>query len=305
MNDHYVKHIQSHPCPTYLIFEAPLFKKIFSIIVTFNSDLQQLKKSLGCLRSQCEVVVVDNSTQKFLADEIRKICRLFDIQYLSLDGNLGIARAQNIGISFARQHGATDILLMDDDSLAPSTLVSQLLKAREQSQVHSLIVSARTISVSGKDLSNRTSDFFNGRTICTELTSSGTLIPLSVFDRVGDFDESLFIDCVDFEWGWRAIDAGITLALCDNVFIQHRLGEGVRLGFRIPSPVRHYYQYRNVFRMIFRSKAPLRWRVEQSIKLPIKILLIVLLADRRITRLRFAAWGIVDAFTGRSGKFNH
>jgi rhamnosyltransferase len=251
------------------------------------------------------VVVVDNSTQMLLASEIREICRLLDVYYISLDGNRGIARAQNIGISFARQHGATDILLMDDDSLAPFTLVSQLVTARERSHVYPLVVSARTISVSGNDLSNRSSNCSNGLTICTELTSSGSLIPISVFDRVGDFDDSLFIDCVDFEWGWRAIAGGVTLALCDQVFIQHSLGESVRLGFRIPSPIRHYYQYRNILRMIVRSNAPLGWRLKQSIKLPIKMLLIALLADRRITRLRYVTLGIIDSIKGRSGKFNH
>ena len=280
-------------------------KKITAIIVTYNTNLEQIEKSLNCLKIQCKVVVVDNSTQKSIADGIREICLLSDVECLSLGENLGIAQAQNIGISFARQHGATDVLLMDDDSLAPSTLVNQLLEARAGSEAYPLVVSARTIGVSGKDLSNRSSISIKGLTICTALTSSGTLIPLSVFDRVGDFDESLFIDCVDFEWGWRAIDAKVTLALCDNVFIQHRLGESARLGFRIPSPIRHYYQYRNVFRMIRKSKAPLRWRVEQSIKLPVKILLIALLADRRITRLRYAAWGILDSINGRWGKFNH
>jgi len=287
------------------IVEEVLSFKIFSVVVTYNSNLEQLKNSLICLTAQCKVVVVDNSTHNLRAAEIRDMCGLFNVHYLSLDGNLGIARAQNEGISFARECGATDILLMDDDSLAAPTLINHLLNARERSLVNPLVVSARTISFSGKDLSNRNAKSVDGLTLCTELTSSGTLIPVSLFDLVGNFDESLFIDCVDFEWGWRAMDKGVKLALCDQVFIQHRLGQATRLGFRIPSPVRHYYQYRNVLRMIVRSRAPLRWRVGQSIKLPFKILLIVLLADSRITRLRFAAWGIVDALIGRSGQFNH
>lgn len=280
-------------------------KGVIAVVVTFNSDLIRLTKLLSTLANQCCVVVVDNSTQASCREQIRAACGRAGVFCLPLGDNFGIAHAQNIGIAWAREHAAVDILLMDDDSMPTQSLVVDLLEARKTSQLNLAVVSARTVSENGEDISNRGPQNSVGLTPCNELTSSGTLISASIFDRVGVFDDRLFIDCVDFEWGWRALALGVPLMLCDGVAIQHRLGEATRLGLRIPSPIRHYYQYRNVSMMIVRSKAPFRWRLFQLIKLPVKLVLLLLLADRRFDRLRYAAWGLCDFFTVRTGKFNH
>jgi rhamnosyltransferase len=224
---------------------------------------------------------------------------------MPLGDNYGIAHAQNCGITWAREHAASEILLMDDDSIPSETLVKDLLDTRRDYKVQPVVVSARIISSEGKDMSNRAADNSVTLTPCSDLTSSGTLIPLTVFDQVGLFDEQLFIDCVDFEWGWRVRARGLPLLLCNRVKLQHRLGEGTRMGMRIPSPIRHYYQYRNVSKMIVCSKAPLRWRLSQLLRLPVKLFLIALLADHRSKRLRYAAWGLRDFLLGRTGRFNH
>lgn len=291
---------------TYQVRAAPyLSATVVAVVVTYNSDLTRLVESLSALARQCAVVVVDNSTQGASRDRIREACEQTGAIWLPLGDNLGIAHAQNRGIAWARERAASDILLMDDDSVPPQSFVADLLEARKLSSMQPVVASARTIGADGEDLSNRTTESDVDLTPCSELTSSGALIPVVVFDLVGVFDDRLFIDCVDFEWGWRALSLGVPLVLCNRVTIQHRLGEGARLGLRIPSPIRHYYQFRNVLRMIVSSKAPLRWRLSQLIKLPVKLALIALLADRRADRLRYAAWGLLDFLSGRAGEFNH
>jgi rhamnosyltransferase len=282
-----------------------MHKDVFSIVVTFNSDFQRLSASLEILAKQCSVVVVDNSTIHSSREKIAFFCDSLRLMYIPLFDNCGVAMAQNIGVDAARKKGGVDILLMDDDSLPNATLVADLLDARRSSKADLVVVSARTVSECGEDLSNSRSNGSNGLTPCGDLTSSGSLISLAVFDLVGSFDEKLFIDCVDFEWGWRAKAKGVVLYLCDQVAIRHRLGVGSRFGFRIPGPIRHYYQYRNILKMIFKSKATLRWRFGQLIKLPVKIILIILLADSRSARLKYVYWGVFDYLTNRFGKFSH
>jgi rhamnosyltransferase len=277
-------------------------ESICALIVCYNSDLDRLEKSLRLLTGQSFVIVVDNSDVAISSGKIELICHSFGALYLSMGGNCGIAEAQNVGIEIARKRGAKDLLLMDDDSLPTPTLVRELLLTREAIHGNFVVVSARTIDECGRDVSNCAPVGLSGVTLCSQLTSSGALIPMAVFDAVGVFDDKLFIDCVDFEWGWRAVNCGVSLFLCDRVAIQHRLGTGSRFGLRFPSPVRHYYQYRNILKMIFQSKAPLSWRASQLIKLPVKLILIVILADFRIIRVRFAALGIWDFLRGRFGK---
>ena len=275
------------------------------VLVTYNSDIQRLTELFSVLDHQCAVVVVDNSTQGASREQIRVVCEQASAFLLPLSDNYGIAYAQNLGIAWARDRAASDILLMDDDSIPPQSFVSDLLKARASCQIQPMVISARTVDINGQDISNCPVQNLTGLSPCSDLTSSGALIPVVVFDRVGYFDDSLFIDCVDFDWGWRALALGVPLMLCDSVIVQHRLGEGSRLGLKIPNPIRHYYQYRNVLRMIVRSEAPIGWRLSQLIKLPVKLIMIGLVADKKIARLRYAALGVVDFIIGRTGKFNH
>ena len=279
-------------------------ESIYAIVVTFNSSTLRLSKLLSSLSQQCSIIVVDNSIQILSQERIQSICENLKIYYLSLGDNFGIAHAQNIGIALAREMGATDILLMDDDSLPSQQFVRGLLDARRLSKFQPVVVSARTISEEGKDISNCPANKAERLTACGELTSSGTLISMAIFDRVKNFDDRLFIDCVDFEWGWRALALGFPLVLCNEITIQHKLGEGTQFGLKIPSPIRHYYQYRNILKLIFHSRAPFGWRLSQIIKLPVKLVLILILADQRFSRIRYAAWGIYDFFVGRYGKFD-
>jgi rhamnosyltransferase len=277
---------------------------IFAVIVSYNSDIERLTQSLKILKTQCNLVVVDNSTEEKNRRNIMSLCRKIGAHLIALHDNFGIAFAQNAGISWSRDNGAEYVLLLDDDSIPSRNLIVDLLAIRASHVLSDVVVSARTISEDGDDLSNRRYASDTGLTDYSEMNSSGTLFPMSVFDRVGKFNEELFIDCVDFEWGWRARSLGIPLLLCETVSIEHRLGDGFRHGFGWPSPIRHYYQYRNVLRMIFYSRAPIRWRVSQSLKLPAKILLIFLLSNNRTARLRFSLLGIRDFLIQRYGKYS-
>jgi rhamnosyltransferase len=279
--------------------------RVYSIVVSYNSNLMHLEKVLSDLVKQCNVVVVDNSTKNCSRTGIRDVCGKLNIHLIALNDNFGIAYGQNVGVAWVRSQGGTEILLLDDDSTPNPNLVSGLLEAQAESGCCSAVIGAITVGPDGKNLSNTRTPTMRGFSVCTELNSSGTLIPISVFDRVGNFNESLFIDCVDFEWGWRARLLGIPLLLCEDVVMQHRLGHSSRFGLRIPSPIRHYYQYRNVLKMVADSGAPAVWRLSQLVKLPIKLVLILFIADRRYDRLRYAVYGIVDFVLRRYGKFCH
>jgi rhamnosyltransferase len=279
---------------------------VVAVIVTFNSDLNRLAQSLQLLMPQCNVLVVDNSTDFISQNKIKDLCFKNGIFILTLGENFGIGHAQNLGIDWARKNSATDILLMDDDSIPSKTLVGDLLDSRKLSLVQPVVVSARTISDSGVDLSNVITIVDDCALIpCSELTSSGALISIEICNLVGEFDSQLFIDCVDFEWGWRAKSLGVPLFLCKLVTIQHRLGVCTRFGLRLPTPIRHYYQYRNILRMIIFSEAPVYWRLLQLVKLPIKLVLIILIANQRFERLYYAVMGVKDFIAGRNGQYNH
>lgn len=277
-------------------------EKTICVIVTYHTNLQHLMNVLDILSKQCRVIICDNTDAKEQAEKI-KICALKkNSVYISMMGNVGIACAQNKGITTCWKLGAKNAFLLDDDSI-PSHNVIVTLELALESLSDFTVVGARTIS-KGKDISNAISR--DNLIPCRDLMSSGALINRKVFECVGEFDERLFIDCVDFDWGWRAIQIGVKLYLIQDATIEHSLGIGTLdlslFSLRLPSPIRHYYQFRNILRIISRSHVPWFWKVEQMIKLPIKLLLILIIAPESSKRTKFALLGIFDAIRGCWGK---
>lgn len=273
--------------------------EVKAVLVTFQTDVNRLDDILKILSFQCAVIVADNSSDEDHAKCIAACVRKYKGHYLSMGGNRGIASAQNLGIYYAWRSGAEAVLLLDDDSIPDDQLIPSLMVSVKELGSNAVVI-ANSIDGTGKEISH-VRRVKGSLPKCREMRSSGTLIQRKVFERVGTFDESLFIDCVDFDWGWRAQQAGITLHVCRAAVITHQLGDGQVAGIRYPSPIRHYYQYRNILRMMLRAYTPWSWRLSQFFKLPIKLLLITALMPEKSRRLRYAFAGIRDFFLGRSG----
>lgn len=275
---------------------------VFGVIVAYNTDTKRLASVFRTLVPQCSVVLADNSEDPICSAEIRACVAQFGGLYIAMGGNQGIGAAQNMAIAAAWKAGAEAVLLLDDDSTPAPDLVSVLAACRSPVLGERAVFCANALDAQGRDIGNA-----RGHTglmpRCRDMMSSGTFLRRDVFETVGSFDVGLFIDCVDFDWGWRAQRLGVSIYVCRETAITHRLGEGVAAGVRIPSPIRHYYQFRNILRLMTRGHTPWGWRAIQAIKLPIKLMLIAMLMPNPMMRIRYAIAGIHDALRGRSGKW--
>lgn len=276
--------------------------KVTAVIVTYRPTLTVLGEIMRVLSGQCEVIIADNAPTPEEGRLVAvQIANAGHGVYLSMEGNRGIGAAQNAGIAVAWASDAEAVLLLDDDSIPAPDLVECLVECAN-SLGSQAVVSANAITPDGTEISN-VRNSAGALPHCREMMSSGTLIRRSIFERVGLFDEDLFIDGVDFDWGWRARRLGFDLRLCRSTAIQHSLGEGRVAGVRYPSPIRHYFQYRNILCLMRRPHTPLDWRATQLFKLAAKLTLIPLLMPQRMVRLRFAISGIRDALRGVGGPY--
>jgi len=109
---------------------------------------------------------------------------------------------------------------------------------------------------------NRNREIKSNTTSCStkeidELITSGSLLNLSLFKKLGGFDEELFIDLVDNEYCLRARLQDFSIIQFSNIYLAHRLGTEVvnssikslfliRKKKEVHSPLRCYYMYRNM-----------------------------------------------------------
>lgn len=279
-----------------------------AIIVTYNSNPIRLEKSISLLELQSFIIVCDNSTDIKVKLEIQEITKKFDIKYINMQGNQGIAKAQNYGLDVAATLNYRFVFFLDDDSIPESGIIKDIIDIYDRlvlrgHKVAAVGASARDIN--GKDISNALAKD-SAVVPCTQMMSSGVLIPLNVIKVVGPMNDSLFIDCVDFDWGWRALSLGYEIFLAKALSFEHSLGQQYikigRLRFGVPSPIRHYYQYRNILFMMSKSYVPLSWKIRQICSLFFKLVLFTIFISPRLKRLNYMINGITDWAQNVTGK---
>ena len=95
--------------------------KITALVVLYNKKISE-SKSIMNLKNYIDILVLDNSEQN-LDNEIE--AKKMNLNYLSMNGNIGLSKAYNKGINFLKNK--TDyILLCDDDTNITKEYINEL-----------------------------------------------------------------------------------------------------------------------------------------------------------------------------------
>lgn len=285
-------------------------KSIACIVTAYNPSLAHLEQQIRVLSADADCFVVDNSTQPKLREGVQGLCTRTGARFLDMGGNVGLGAAQNAGIRAARSKGYRYVLFMDDDSMPDRLMLSKLLaELARQEQAFGLAIVTPIVKNVFSDVTRESITTRGATTRCdrAKLMSSGTLTPLKLFDLIGPLDEILFVDYVDYELGWRAQAAGIPKFVVHDAILEHSIGEGdlsfLGLKLRTPSPIRHYFQFRNTFLLWRRKSVPMTWKISRALLLPIKFLLLYMLTGFSRERLTYAMLGIKHGLSNIGGPF--
>ncbi len=296
---------------------------VAAIIVLYNPDFEKLQRLyLSACNQVSSIIFVDN-TPTFESREKNKIW-IEDLHnknnyYLSMNGNLGIATAQNKGIEFAKNLNAEFVLLLDQDSALPDDMVKKLLSAYQKlsydnkkiAVVAPSFVDEKTGEIAKvirhkklkvqKIQPSINQDFEQADYVI----SSGSLIKLSVLDILGLMKDELFIDWVDIEWGLRAKQLGFMSYVIPSVLMEHSIGdESVVVGSNINlhSDFRNYFIVRNSVYLVLYSTLPINFKIIQSYKVPLYILFYSYHSKKPFYSLKLLLIAVKDAIFKKMGK---
>lgn len=302
--------------------EKPL-RSICAVIVTYQPDLPNLRRLIDvCLPQVACIVVVDNGSDSDSLKEMRGWEASIHLDLIEIGENLGVAAAQNRGILWARTRACSHVVLFDQDSIPATNMIALLLSAHDQlsaSGFHWVVMGPRIVdsrlgtsvpfvSVGLFGVKRIRCDDTISNVIATDfLVSSGTLIPMNAFEKVGLLEEGLFVDNVDMEWCFRARSLGVSIFGVCRAQMEHSVGDRVvKLGKYIVychSPLRQYYMMRNRILLYRRSYSPWGWVVQDFFRLLLKLLLFSLIFRPRCENIRMMTLGVLHGFQGKKGKF--
>lgn len=269
---------------------------VLAAVVTYHPD-EGLNRRLAALATQAgALVVIDNGSSD--VQRIASAAATMGGRLIANGANLGMAAALNQAGRAAREAGAAWLAMFDQDSLVPPGAIADLIAlwrahpAREHIGV--LAMSRRDVSTGRDyhrpgDILEETADW---RLVRTAITS-GSLVRMDLFDRLGGFDEALFIDGVDHEFCLRARAAGWLVVESRRTVIDHALGaiESKRiLGQEGPvsnhAPDRRFYITRNTLEICLRRPDldPV-WRRSALKYLARESLAVALVEDQRAAKI--------------------
>jgi GT2 family glycosyltransferase len=263
------------------------------------------------------VVVVDNASTDGTAEAVAERCPRAEL--VRSPENRGFAGGNNLGIERALELGADHVLILNNDAEvepgAIRTLVDAAAARPDAGSVGAKILFAEPPNLvwfagaeydprrgyNGRQRGYREPDDgrWDGIRETDRACGAAMLVPRAVLERVGGFDESLFLYAEDVEWSLRAARAGFRHYVVGESVVRHHVSAAAG---GESSPLTLYYGLRNSL-VVAERFAPLgrlaTWR--RRLVLLGAHAAQALLARGRLAGLRAVAAGFRDGLRRRLG----
>ncbi|MCL6331925.1 glycosyltransferase [Pectobacterium carotovorum subsp. carotovorum] len=257
--------------------------KLLGCVVTFNpEDVTDELISLSTKVSH--LLVVENSNNSYLNLNKDNISVLFNYN------KGGIAGALNKALEYGRVHGFDFLILFDQDSIVEEKTISKLMKSLTQNNLS--IVGPRY-----KNSATKQPGFFYldkygipfpkwiGDSVGLKesffIINSGTIMNLSKIPRWINYDENLFVDCVDMDFCLTLRSSGVKCFIDTDVEMLHGLGNRNQVPSKLEPTNYNATRYNN----LAKSKLIL-WK-KWFVRFPLFVILDFFIFSLEIIRIAF------------------
>jgi rhamnosyltransferase len=280
-------------------------RDIAAVVVLYRPESEALP-NIRMTASQVDHVFAIDNTEQPDPDFVESLCAVPDLTYVPLGDNLGIATALNAGVGLARDAGYSWALTMDQDSVPEADMVAALCSCATSCDQDPIAILAPRHVQPGTTAGPADRAC---RPVLTTMTS-GDLLSTEAWDRVGGFDETLFIDSVDHDMCLKLDGAGLRVVECGEAVLAHPVGRTteetlpVRAHPSHHNALRRYYITRNrlVVADRYRTKHP-EFRRDQVRATWRELAKIVLFEDHKVAKLRMSWRGYRDYKRGVTGPY--
>lgn len=217
-------------------------------IVLFNPDIIRLKENIDAIYEQVDLLIlIDNYSNNIsmVEDIYRNYKNIYIIKNKS---NLGIAKGLNQIVDFCESKNFEWVLTLDQDSVCPSNLIEEYRK-----YLHVPDVAILSPIITDRNKSNEEINYQDEYEVIDKCITSASLTNIKICKKIGCFDETMFIDLVDFEYCKRILLNGYKIIKVNRVVLLHEIGHITQRRFlfwtvdvKNHSAFRKYYMARNL-----------------------------------------------------------
>lgn len=181
-------------------------KRVYAIIVTFNA-MHWAERCFSSLRASSvppTTIVVDNGSTDETVHFIRK--NYPEVIVLEQTTNLGFGQGNNAGIRYALEHGASHVLLLNQDAWIDATMIERLLPYSDGNSLISPIHMTgegdrmdrnfhKNAFMRSKEIERMEHDIQAGKTdryYTDEINAACWFLPKAILKEVGGFNPMFF-----------------------------------------------------------------------------------------------------------------
>ena len=218
--------------------------KLAAVVVFYNPSEKNIQNIDKYVKSVDQLYIVDNS-----CDDVKRYKDTNKIKYIKFGDNKGIAYALNKGANEAISEGFHWLLTLDQDSQITTDVIEELKKFIIKNNSKKIGLVSPYQDIEGEE-EIKDVEFEE----MLEVMTSGNIINLNAYKKIGGFKDWLFIDCVDTDYCLNLNVHGYKVLRLNKVKMKHQLGHlkvHTFLGKKYPcynhGPIRRYYIVRNNF----------------------------------------------------------
>ena len=274
--------------------------KVAGVVVLYNPDDDYVDNINSYIDDIDLLYVIDNSKDKHEINNKK-------IKYIFNNDNIGVAKALNMACEFAIKDKYNWILTMDQDTKFNAgvlTTMKEYIKNNDTSE-DAIVVPWHDTKL---DIvkSNEDIDY------PLQVMTSGNLVNLDIYQKIGGYNEDYFIDGIDIEYCLRIKKCGYRIVRLNTVEIKHDLGNieyhkflGKTYLCTNHNYIRNYYIGRNYryIREKYYDIAPEYCEILTHLKL--RIFRIVMFEKDKYRKVRNLFRGVRDYKKGIIGKYNY
>lgn len=287
--------------------------KICATVILYNPDNSIITNINSYVKNVSKLFIVDNSevVNQELIEEVKNIHA--NIEYINNNGNVGIATALNLACDRAIESNMKWILTMDQDSRFldfPSFIKCFTSLAQTNNNIG--IITANHTGDTTYTAHSQECSYIEKELVIT----SGNIINLQYFNKIGRFDDKLFIDMVDYDFSHKCVSNNLKILLLKKHFILHHIGEVFfrknLITRKIKSKIEHnaqrvYYITRNRLYLSkkYTKHSPHEYGFIKTFNLLFihEVIKILLYESDKYAKIRAKTIALMHFFTNKMGKY--
>ena len=286
---------------------------IVALVTLYNPD-EKIAERIEKLSNQVSKVVLLDNSPELQCENLFSSAE--NVVYHFFGKNLGLSSAFNWALKSLDFIKHSDyVLFFDQDSCVTENLVHILVSDFEELSRNYKVgcigpvyfdSTKKEISGINKRCVKIDEDIYK----ISEIITSSMLTTYDVLEKIGFWNESIFLDYADFELCWRMKKYGFETFISKKAVLNHSLGVGVlkcrfvfnEMTFNYSTPLREYYQTRAAIKLLKRNYVPSNWRRNFVFNLTVRIFLYIFYLPHKLTRLKYFFIGFLHGILFKNGE---